>query len=146
MAWLATRRAAALASTPSPALSAGQAVRGGGFRGDRGVLVAQRQLPFEIRDLFLRVGDFLRRVRQLSLALGQFAAQPLVLALQPFFGVRIAPLVPRRHALHGTPIWFNLYRPVNCYLSPLLKNVDEYERFRGMGIPQFEAEIRRLGR
>ena len=104
MAWLATRLAAAFASTTSHALLSGQSVRGGWFRGDRRVLVAQRQLPFEIRDLFLCVGDFLRRFRQSSLAFRQFVPESLVLAFQPFFGVRIAPSLPLRHALHGTPI------------------------------------------
>ena len=104
MARLATRLAAALPPTTTHTLVSGQSVRGGWFRRDRGVLVTQRQLPFEIGDLFLRVRNFLRRFRQSSLAFRQLMAKSLVLALQPFFGVRTVPSLLLRHALHGTPI------------------------------------------
>src|SRR3990172_5942266 len=104
MARLPARLPAALAPTASHALSASESVRRWWFRGDRGVLVAQRQLTLEIGDLFLRVDDFFGRLRQLPLTLGQFATESFILPFQPFLGRCTAPPSRLRHALHGTPI------------------------------------------
>ena len=104
MARLATGLATALVPTPSHTLMTGESVRGGWFRCDGGVLVTQSKLTFEIGDLLLRVGDFLGRLRQTSLALRQFAPESLILSFQPFLGGLVAPSLGLRHALHGTPI------------------------------------------
>jgi hypothetical protein len=66
---------------------------------------AQRQLTFEIGDLFLRVSDVFGRLRPLRLTPGQFATESFVLSFQPFHSLRTAlPSLGLRHALHGTPV------------------------------------------
>ena len=91
------RLSAALAPTASHALLTGESIRRGWFRGNGGVLVAQRQLSFEIGDLRLGVGDVSGRLHQLPLTLDQLAAQPCL-------GLRAAPSLRLRHALRGTPV------------------------------------------
>jgi hypothetical protein len=104
MAGLPARLAAALAPTAAHPLLTGESVRRWWLRGNRGVLVAQRQLTFEIGDLLLGVSNVFGRLRQLPLTLGQFAAESFVLSFQPLFGLRAASSLRLRHALHGTPI------------------------------------------
>jgi hypothetical protein len=67
--------------TASQTPTAGASVRRRLFRGERRVLIAQRQLTFEIGDLFLGIGTCLRCLRQLPLALDQFTAESLVLSI-----------------------------------------------------------------
>jgi hypothetical protein len=103
MSWLPAWPASAFVPTASHALSPGEAI-GRGWLGGRGrVLLAERQLPFEIRDLLLRVRDLFRRLGQLPLTLR--STQSIILTLQALLCIRVALLrLAPRHALHGTPI------------------------------------------
>ena len=64
-------------------VSAGEAIGCGGLRRGGRVLLAQRQLPFQIRDLLLRVRDLLLGFRQLPLAFRQRLPKPIILSFQP---------------------------------------------------------------
>jgi hypothetical protein len=97
MAGLAARLAAALAPTAANPLSAGETVRGRRLRGDRRILISQRQLTFQIGDALGLLGD-------LALALGQLPAQTLNLLLQAFVDVLALLSLGPRHASHSTPI------------------------------------------
>lgn len=105
MPGLPSRLPVALLPATSHALATGEPVRSRWFRCRGRVLITQRQLPFEISNLFLRVRDLLCRLRQLPRSISQFAAKTLVLVFQPFCCIRAA-LSPLglRHASNGTPI------------------------------------------
>jgi hypothetical protein len=115
MTRLAAGPAPTLSPTPSNPWPAGKAVRRWWPGGSRRVLLAQRQLPFEVGNAFLSLSNLFLRLVQCPFTLGQFAAQSLVLSLQPLAIVDAWPLVPPQHPSDGTPIRFNLYRPLNSY-------------------------------
>jgi hypothetical protein len=100
---LAATAAAAFGSTSAKALPPGETVGRRGLRRGRRVLLSQRQLTFEVGDPLLGVRNLFFRFGQLSLTLGQFAAQALVFSLQPLAIVRALSRFPE-HASHGTPI------------------------------------------
>jgi hypothetical protein len=104
MTRLAARPAPTLGSTPSDPWPAGKAVRRWWLGGSRRVLLAQRQLPFEVGNAFLGISNLFPRLVQCPVTLAQFAAQSLVLSLQPLAIVDAWPLFSPEHASDGTPI------------------------------------------
>lgn len=97
--------APALLPASAQTLFARQPIGRGRLRGRRRILLAQRELTPQVRDLLLR---------QLLRLLGHLLAQALVFALQPFNRRRIAPL---RHVLHSTPLASAVQDPLNCYAA-----------------------------
>jgi hypothetical protein len=103
MYWLPALRPSTLDAATPLTLAAGQVVRGRRPRARGRVLLPQRQLPFEIDDTL--------GFCQLPLAFGEFAAQSIVLLLQPFLGIRELLSHRPRHAPTRYAHRVNLYRP-----------------------------------
>ena len=82
MAGLPAGLPAALLSPAPLARLACQSIGGGRFGGVRGVLLAQRQLPLQIRDLLLLLRDLFRLLGKLPTQLLHFAEQTFVLSAQ----------------------------------------------------------------
>ena len=83
---LPTRLASTLPAASALTLATGEAIGGWRFRGDRGILLLQRELPLQLVDLARLIRDLLR-------TLVKFASQLLVLAPQPLHFLRVT--IPR---------------------------------------------------
>jgi transposase len=105
MSGLPTALAPALLPTSTQTLFARQPIGRWRLRRRRRILLAHRQLPLQLRDLFRLLG-------QLLFLLRNPLTQALSLALESFDFLRFAP---PRHALHGTPITRAVQDPLNCY-------------------------------
>ena len=88
MPGLAARFAAAPFAAVPLALTARQAVGRGRLRGGRRVLVVQRELPFQVRDLLLGLG-------QLLFAFLQLPPQSLIVDFEPL-GRRVPRMILMR--------------------------------------------------
>jgi len=105
MSRLSTGLPSTLRAAPPCALAASEPIGGRGFRRGRGVLLTQGQLAFQIGDPFLRLGDLLRLLGDLPIALSNLATKPVILSLQSLLRVRAAPPpFGLRHSSHGTLI------------------------------------------
>jgi hypothetical protein len=94
---LTTWFASALCPPTAFALSASETIGRWRLGRCRGVLLSQRQLPFQIRDALGLLVD-------LAFSLGELTAQSLDLLLETLLGVLARLPVRLRHAAHGTPI------------------------------------------
>ena len=105
MSRLSTGLPSTLRAAPPCALAASEPIGGRGFRRGRRVLLTQGQLAFQIGDPFLRLGDLLRLLGDLPIALSNLATKPVILSLQSLLRVRAAPPpFGLRHSSHGTLI------------------------------------------
>ncbi len=104
MAGLAAWLTATFAPTATHALAARESIRRRRLRRDRRILVPQRKLPLQIRDLFLFVRDLPGLFGDLLFALRERASQAFHLLLQSLCGVLVLLSLGARHGSHGTPI------------------------------------------
>jgi hypothetical protein len=116
MSRLAAPRAAALLPASAQTWLARQPIRRGWLRGGGGILLAQRELPLQLRDLSRLVGHLPRLLSQLAIAFDQVSTQPLILTSKLVDFLRRAPL---GHVSDGTPIRRSVQGPLNCYAIDL---------------------------
>jgi len=117
MSWLPAALAPTLLSASAQTRFARQPVGRGRLRGCGRILLAQRELALQVRDLFRLLGQVPRLLSQLSIAFDQSLTQSLILTSQL---VDVLSRAPFWHASHGTPIRRVVQDPLNCYPSLVL--------------------------